>query len=63
MVLEEDEVRRIWKEYYEDLYNMDTQEQVTVHMCDIDGVWKSNNFGGELIKRMEFEVRVGKIKN
>ena len=23
-----DEVRRIWKEYFEDLYNIDTQEQV-----------------------------------
>ena len=28
LVLEEAEVRRIWKEYYEDLYNIDTQEQV-----------------------------------
>ena len=25
LVLEEAEVRRIWKEYYEDLYNIDTQ--------------------------------------
>ena len=24
----EDEVRKIWKEYFEDLYNVDTQEQV-----------------------------------
>ena len=28
LVLEEAEVRRIWKEYYEYLYNIDTQEQV-----------------------------------
>ena len=28
----EDEVRRIWKEYFEDLYNIDTQEQVAVHI-------------------------------
>ena len=28
----EDEVRRIWKEYFEGLYNIDTWEQVTVHM-------------------------------
>ena len=26
LVLEEAEVRRIWKEYYEDLCNIDTQE-------------------------------------
>ena len=30
--LEKFEVRRIWKEYFEDLYNIDTQEQVSVHM-------------------------------
>ena len=27
-----------WREYYEDLYNIDTQEQVAVHMCGFDGV-------------------------
>ena len=26
LVLEKTEVRRIWKEYYENLYNIDTQE-------------------------------------
>ena len=26
LVLEETEVQRIWKEFYEDLYNIDTQE-------------------------------------
>ena len=29
----EDDARRIWKEYFEDLYNIDTEEQVAVHMC------------------------------
>ena len=42
LVLEEVEVQRIWKEYYEDLYNIDTQEQVAVHMCGFDGVQKPN---------------------
>ena len=28
----EDEVRKIWKEYFEDLYNIDTKEQVAVYM-------------------------------
>ena len=32
------EVRRIWKEYFEDLLNTDTQEQVAVYMCGFDGV-------------------------
>ena len=36
LVLEEAEVRKIWKEYYDGPYNIDTQEQVAVHMCGID---------------------------
>ena len=59
----EEEVRRIWKEYFEDLYNVDTQDQVAVHMCDFDGIRKGNYFGGELNGRAEVEVRVGKLKN
>ena len=37
LALEEAEVRRIWKEYYEDLYNINTQEQIAVHLCGFDG--------------------------
>ena len=33
----EDEVRRIWNYYFEDLYNIDTQ----VHMCGFDGLRKA----------------------
>ena len=40
----EDEVRRIWKEYFEDLYNIDTQEQVAVHMCSFDGIRRRENW-------------------
>ena len=39
----EDEERRIWKEYIEDLYNIDTQEQVAVHMCGFDGIRRGND--------------------
>ena len=35
-VLEEEEVRRIWKEYFEDLCDIDTEEQVAVYICDFD---------------------------
>ena len=28
LAMEEVEVRRIWKEYFEDLYNINTQEQI-----------------------------------
>ena len=38
MEMGEDEVRRIWKDYFEDLYNMDTQEQVAVHIYGLDDI-------------------------
>ena len=63
MVLEEAEVRRIWKERYEGMYNIYTQEEVTVHMCGLDGVQRGNSFGREPIRRPEVEVRVWKLKN
>ena len=60
LALEEVEVRRIWKEYF---YYIDTQEQVAAHMCVFDRVQRGNYFRGELISKMEVEVRVGKLKN
>ena len=56
-------VRRNWKDYFEDFYNIDTQERVAVHMCGFDGVRRGNCFGGEPIRRNEVEVRVRKLKN
>ena len=38
----DEEVRRIWKEYFEYLYNIDIQEQVGVHMCCFDGIRRGN---------------------
>ena len=54
---------KIWKEYFEDLYNIDTQEQVAVNMCGFDGIWGGNYFRGEPIGRAEVEMRVSKLKN
>ena len=56
-------MRKIWREYFEDLYNIDTQEEVAVYMCGFDGIRRGNNFGGEPIGRIEVELRVGKLKN
>ena len=33
LALGENEIRRIWKDYVEDLYNRDTREQVEVLIC------------------------------
>ena len=56
-------MRKIWKEYFEDLSNIDTQEQVAVRMCGFDGIQRGNYFGGESIVRAEADVRVDKLKN
>ena len=56
-------MRWIWKDYFGDLYNIETQEQVTVYVCGFDGVQRSNYFEGEPIKRNEEEARVMKLKN
>ena len=58
-----DEVRKIWKKYFEYLYDIDTQEDIAVHMCGFDGIRRGNYFGGEPIGRAEVEVRVSKLKN
>ena len=59
----EDEVRTILKKYFEDLYNVDTQEHVAIHICSFDEILRGNYFGGEPIWRAEVEVRDGKFKN
>ena len=56
-------VRKLWKQYFEDLYNINNQEEVAVHMCGFDWIRRGNNFGGEPIGRAGVEVRVGKLKN
>ena len=46
----EDEARKVWKEYFEELYNIDThtQEEAAVHMCGFEGIRRGNYFGGEM---------------
>ena len=38
----EDKARKIWKEYFEDMYNIDIQEDVAVHMSGFDRVRRGN---------------------
>ena len=42
-------MQNIWKEYFVDLFNIDAQEQVAVHMCSFDGIRRSNYFGSETL--------------
>ena len=50
-----------WKDYFEDLYNMDTEEQVSIQMGGFGGVQRGNCFGKKTVIRTEVEVRVGKL--
>ena len=58
MEMGDNKVCRMWREYFEDLYNMDTQKQVSVHMCGFNVVQRSISFGEELIGSNEGELRV-----
>ena len=53
----------IWNDYFKDLYNIDTKEQVAFHMFVFDGIRRGNYFGGEPIGRAEVEMKIGKLKN
>ena len=55
LALEDDEVQRIWKDYFQDLYNINTQEQVAVQMFGFDGVDRGN-YLGQLIRGTDTEI-------
>ena len=47
----------IWKDYFDHLYNVDTQEIAGAHMCGFDDIQRDTYFGGESTKRTEVEIR------
>ena len=53
--MEDCEIQKIWREYYEDLYNIDTQEQVAVYICGFDGVRRGNYFVEERPPKLRYE--------
>ena len=55
-------MRRIWNNYFEDLYNITTREQAA-SLHGFYSVQKGNYFGGEPIRRTEVEARVRNLKN
>ena len=44
--LGEDDLWKTWNEYFEDLYNMDTEAGVTVNMGSFEGTRRGKFFGG-----------------
>ena len=47
LVQGEDKAQNIWKEYFEDLFNIDTQEEVVVNTCGLEVVTSPNSIRGE----------------
>ena len=60
---EEEEVQGNWMNYFVNLYNEDTKEQIAIRMCSFGDVQKDNYFGGEPVKRVKMELRVGELRN
>ena len=44
MAIWENDVREIWKEYFENLFNMDGEEQMAVNMCGFEGAEGPNKY-------------------
>ena len=51
------------KDYSEDFYNMNTQDQVGVHMFDFEYVQRSKYFEGESIRGNGVESKVRQLQN
>ena len=45
----------IWKEYFEDLCNIDTQEQVAVHVFDFDGIGEVTTMEENLLEELQLK--------
>ena len=48
--------QKTWKNYFDDLYNIDRDGCVTINMYSSDGIRKGNYFGEKLVKRNEVEM-------
>ena len=48
-------MRRIWKEYFENLYNIDSQQQVAVHICRFDRVVEATTSEESRLKELRLK--------
>ena len=54
----EDDMGKTWKEYFEDLYNVNKVEWVVANMHGFEGARRGNNFGGLPVRRTKIKMRV-----
>src|SRR5678815_963144 len=62
-VTDEMNVRGVWKEHFENLYNIDSNEEEIVNVCGFDGARRNRYFGDEVINKEEVIGRVRKLNN
>ena len=62
-VMNETDVKRVWREHFENLHNFGRNEEVTVNACGFDGIRRNRYFGNEAISKDEVRGRVKKLKN
>ena len=55
--MKEDDIQEIW-EYFQDMYNVDRENEVTVKMNGFDGAKRGNYFRGEPTSRAEKSLRM-----
>ena len=51
-----------WKDYFVNLYDLNTEEWVAVNMCGFNDARMGAYFLGEPVSRTEVEVRVKNLK-
>src|SRR5678815_3272518 len=58
---DEMDVRGVWKKHFENLYNINSNEEVIVNVCGFDGTRRKRYFGDEVISMEEVMGRVRKL--
>src|SRR5678816_1516677 len=57
------DVRGVWKEHFEILHNINSNDEVLVNVCGFDSARRNRYFGDEVISKGEVMGRVRKMKN
>src|SRR5678816_1748842 len=57
------DVRGVWKEHFEILHNINSNDEVLVNVCGFDSARRNRYFGDEVISEEEVMGRVRKLKN